>query len=365
MQIDKFFSPFLLILAISFTYSCDSRHSDSNNLAVARYCIPDSLMRQITFDTITSRPVIQELNLIGNVTYNQDKVVKLYPMVSGNVLDVKVTLGDFVEKGHVLALVKSGEIAGAENDIVTAKANLAVSEKNLAATESMYKSGVASEKDYLASVKETEKARSELNRVNTILSIYGGAESNYIIKSPISGYIVEKFINPGMQIRPDNSTNLFTISDLGKVWVLANVYESDIASIKLGEKASVTSISYPDKIFAGYIDKIYNVLDPDNKTMKVRIQLDNKDNLLKPEMFANVIVQQVQDSNMLSVPTKSIVFDQNKNWILIYHNKCDVQIRQIDIVKSTSLYTYVRSGVKPGEKVITNLQLLIYNALTE
>jgi cobalt-zinc-cadmium efflux system membrane fusion protein len=346
-------------------YSCGNRHSAGNNLVVSGYCIPDSLMKQITLDTILIRPIIQELNLIGNITYNQDEVVKLYPMVSGNVIDVKVTLGDYVEKGEVLALVKSAEIAGAENDVVTAQANLAVSEKDLTATESMYKSGIASEKNYLTAVKETEKARSELNRVNTVLSIYGGAKSNYIIKSPVSGYIVEKFINPGMQIRPDNSTNLFTISDLGRVWVLANVYESDIASIKIGEKASVTSISYPDKKFTGTIDKIYNVLDPDNKTMKVRIQLDNRENLLKPEMFANVIVEQVQDSSMLAVPTKSIVFDQNKNWILLYHNKCNIQIRQIDIVKSTGLYTYVRSGVKPGELVITNLQLLIYNALTE
>lgn len=365
MRINKLFTILLPMLAISFIYSCRNHHSADSTLVSARYCIPDSLMKQITLDTILSRPIIQELNLIGNVTYDQDKVVKLYPMASGNVIDVKVTLGDYVQKGEVLAIVKSVEIASAENDIVTAQANLAVAEKNLTATESMYKSGIISEKDYLASVKETEKARSELNRVNTILSIYGGAQSDYIIKSPVSGYIVEKFINPGMQIRPDNTSNLFTISDLGKVWVLANVYESDIASINIGEKASVTSISYPDKKFIGTIDKIYNVLDPDNKTMKVRIQLDNKDYLLKPEMFANVIVEQIQDSSMLAVPTKSIVFDQNKNWILIYQNKCNVQIKQVDIVKSTSLYSYVRSGVKPGDLVITNLQLLIYNALIE
>jgi len=77
----------------------------------------------------------------------------------------------------------------------------------------MFKSGLISGKEYTASVKETEKARSELNKANTVLSIYGGAHSNYIVKSPISGYIVEKFVNPNMQIRPDNSTNLFTISD--------------------------------------------------------------------------------------------------------------------------------------------------------
>jgi cobalt-zinc-cadmium efflux system membrane fusion protein len=278
---------------------------------------------------------------------------------------VKVALGDQVEKGQVLAIVKSGEIAGAENDIVNAEANLAIAEKNMESAEDLYKSGINSEKDYMAAVKETAKARSELNRVKTVLSIFGGAKSDYIIKSPISGYIVEKNINPDMQIRTDNATTLFTISNLKKVWVLANVYESDIAKIKTGEKVSISTISYPGKNFDGRIDKIYNVLDPDSKTMKVRVQLDNRENLLKPEMFAKVIVQQLSDSSMIAVPTKSTVFDQNKYWVIVYVNKCDVQCRMIDIAYSTNTLTYIHSGVKPGERVISNVQLLIYNALNQ
>ena len=146
---------------------------------------------------------------------------------------------------------------------------------------------------------------------------------------------------------------------------MADVYESDIAGIKEGERVNITTLSYPEKIFNGTIDKIYNVLDPDNKTMKVRIQLDNPGNLLKPEMFANVVVQQVSDTSMLAVPAESVVFDRNKYWVLVCPDPCNVQTRQIDIVKSTGLYTYIRSGVCPGEKVITGRQLLIYNAMSQ
>ncbi len=353
-----------IIVAFLFITGCTQKqdHVAANS---AKFCIPDSLMNKITFDTVAYERVSNEFNLIGKITYNQDKVVKLYPMVSGNVLDVKVSLGDFVEKGETLAIVRSGEITGAENDIVSARSNLAVAEKNLAATEDMYKSGIASEREYSAAQNEVEKAKSELNKAKTILSIYGGKQSDYIVKSPISGCIVEKFVNPGMQIRPDNTTNLFTISDLRKIWVLANVYETDIANIKVGEDVNVTTISYPDKVFQGKIDKVYNVLDPESKTMKVRVQLDNPGYLLKPEMFANVTVHQVSDSSMLAVPAKSVVFDRNRYWVVVYGGKCDLQTRQIDISQSTSAYTYVRSGVKPGEKVLTNLQLLIYNALNQ
>lgn len=356
---------FVIVIICYILIGCSSKGNHETNKTLAKYCIPDSLMNQITVDTVALKPLTQEFNLIGKVTYDQDKVVKLYPLASGNVQDVKVALGDYVEKGQVLAIVRSTEIAVAENDIVTAQANLAVSEKNLAAMEDMYKSGIVSEKDYTSAIKDSEKARSEINKTKTVLSIFGGKQSNYIVKSPISGFIVEKFVNPNMQIRPDNATNLFTISDLKKVWVLANVYETDIANIKVGEKVNITTVSYPDKIFTGNIDKIYNLLDPDNKTMKVRIQLNNKDNLLKPEMFAKVIVRQEKDSTMLAVPAKSIVFDRNKYWVVAYADKCNVQAKQVDIVMSTSVYTYIRSGVKPGEKVITNLQLFIYNALIQ
>jgi len=356
---------FVIAIIITIFTGCIRNGNQPVSKAPGRFCIPDSLMKQIKTDTISFRPVMEELKLIGKVAFDQDKMVKLYPLVSGNVLEVNVTLVDYVEKGQILAIVNSAEIAGAENDIVAARANVAVAEKNQLATEGLYKSGIASEKEHQAALRESEKARSELNKATTLLSIYGGSQSHYIIKSPISGYIVEKFINPGMQIRPDNSTNLFTISDLKKVWILANVYESDIAGIAEGEKVTVRTISYPDKVFTGAIDKIYNVLDPDNKTMKVRVQLENIGNMLKPEMFANVIVEQVRDTSMLAVPAKSVVFDRNKHWVLIYINPCNIQPRQIDIVKSTSLFSYVRSGVTAGEKVITNRQLLIYNAITQ
>ncbi len=354
-----------ILLIIFLAAGCGRNDNPAPGKTAAKFCIPDSLQGQVKTDTVCRRPVVEELKLTGKVTFDQDKVVKLYPMVSGNVLEVNVALGDHVEKGAVLAVVNSAEIAGAENDIVTARANLAVSEKNLVAAEGLFKSGITSEKEYTAAMRETEKARSELKKAETVLSIFGGGQSHYIIRSPVSGYVVEKFINPNMQIRPDNATNLFTISDLQRVWVLANVYESDIAGIAEKEKVSITTLSYRGRIFSGEIDKIYNVLDADNKTMKVRIQLDNPGNLLKPEMFANVIVQQDLDTTMLAVPAKSVVFDRNKYWVLVYGGPCNIQTRLIDIVRSTSLYTYIRSGVLPGERVITTRQLLIYNAMNQ
>ncbi|HVN57035.1 MAG TPA: efflux RND transporter periplasmic adaptor subunit [Bacteroidales bacterium] len=358
-------SLFILIIVLLIT-GCGRTRSRVSGTAETRFCIPDSLMSQVWFDTVRVKPVFNELKLLGKITFDQDKVVRIYPLVSGVVTEVRVSLGTYVQKGQVLAVIRSSEMASAENDLNTAKANLQTSEKSFAADSDLYHSGILSEKEFTASRNELEKAKSEFRRASTILSIYGsGTQSDYIVKAPVSGFIVEKFVNASMQIRPDNSSNLFTISDLRKVWVLANVYESDIASITVDEKVEVSTISYPGKKFYGKIDKIYNVLDPDNKTMKVQIQLANDDYLLKPEMFAAAMVYQETNEKMLAVPSAAVIFERNQYWALVYRNKCDVETRLLDVVSSNSSETYVRSGLNNGDAVIVNRQLLIYNALNQ
>ncbi len=356
----------LILFLFTLLMGCFNQKQSKTDSPDAKFCIPDSLMSQIKLDTVKLKNVSNELNLIGKVTFDQEKVVHIYPLVSGNVIDVRVSLGSHVEKGQILAVIRSSEMAGAENDLITAKSNLALAEKNYASAADMYKSGILSEKEYTAAQNDLTKAKSELTRVTTVLSIYGNnSQPEYLVKAPISGFIVEKFVNANMQIRPDNSSNMFTISDLRNVWVLANVYESDIAGVKEKEKVEITTISYPGKKFIGQIDKIYNMLDPDNKTMKVQIKLENDDYLLKPEMFAKVLVHQIKDNTMLAIPAKAVIFDRNQYWVMVYNNKCDIQTRKIDIATSNSNCSYVRSGVNLGEKVIVNRQLLIYNAINQ
>jgi len=355
----------LIILALFLFAQCTNQKTGESKNPAPKFCIPDSLMSQIKIDTVSVKPVYDEIRLIGKITFDQEKVVRIYPLVSGNVSEVKVTLGSLVKKGDVLAVIRSSEMAAVQNDLVAAHSNLSIAEKNFAAAEDMYKSGIIASKEYTGFQKELEKAKSELNRASTVLSIYGNGNKDYVIKSPISGYIVEKFVNANMQIRSDNNTNLFTISDLSKVWALANVYESDISEISENEKVEINTISYPDKKFSGKIDKIYNVLDPETKTMKVQIQLDNSDYLLKPEMFVSAIVHHKTTNRLLSLPAGAVIFDRNQYWVLVYTDKCNIQAKKIEIATSNSVNTYVRSGLSAGDKVITNRQLLIYNAMVQ
>src|SRR5262249_34255163 len=158
----------------------------------------------------------------------------------------------------------------------SAQSEFAIAKKNLEVTAEMKNSGVSSEKDYLTAQSDYQKALAQLNKMSEVLKIYGGANqstdtagSGYQIKAPISGFIVEKKITAGMELRADASDNLFTISDLKEVWAIANVYESDVSKIKTGSEAVITTLSYPDKSFSGKVERISNVLDPGTNVMSV------------------------------------------------------------------------------------------------
>jgi len=328
------------------------------------FALPDSLARSIRIDSVTNSRVINSITLTGKVTFNDDNVAKIFPLVSGNIQDIKVMLGDYVEKGQTLALIRSSEMAGYSSDLTSAETNVSVAKKNLEATKDMYKSGLASGRDSISAQAAYDQAVASLEKSRRILQLNGGSRNgDYSVKSPISGFVVEKLATNNMALRPDNSSNLFTVSDLKNVWVIANVYESSISRIRPGDSVCVSTLSYPGKTFKGKVDKIMNVLDPTNKVMKVRIVLQNPGYLLKPEMFANVTLNNVENKRMLSVPNTALIFDHSQYYVLVYKSPSEITIRPVEVSGTVGDKTYISDGLSEGEKVIGSQALLIYQEL--
>ena len=325
---------------------------------------PVDLLASAKFDTAKLVAVTNEINLTGKITFNQDKVVKVFPLVGGHIEAVQSDLGSYVQKGQTLAIIRSGEMADVEQETVSARGQLAVAQKNSQVTEDLATSGLASQRDLIAAREQLQAAKGELNRVTERRSILGGNGSSvYIVKAPVSGYVVEKTAAPGMELRSDDPENLFTISNLDHVWVMANVYESDVANVHEGDQARITTLSYPDHPYQGKIDKVFNVLDPDSKTEKVRITLLNADRTLKPEMFANVSVQYPGKDRRVAIPAKAIVFANSRNFVVVANAQNQPVVREVNPFKTIGSTTYLNGGVQAGERVVTQNQLLIYNAL--
>jgi cobalt-zinc-cadmium efflux system membrane fusion protein len=360
------FLAFALIAAFS---SCQSKALEEKMPDAEKVCISDSLSKIIRIDSAYSSGINDEVKLSGEVSFNDNMVVKVFPFSSGQVLTVSVSLGDKVKKGQVLAIIKSADVAGNYSDLSAAENDLAIAKKQMENEAALYQNGIASEREYLESKENYSKAVSNSDKIKDQIRINGGGQTSpdgiYIIKSPLDGYVVEKNAAQGSFIRNDNNQNLFTVGDIRNVWIWANVYENDVSKVHEGYTAKVTTLAYPDKIFTGKVDKENEILDPQTKVMKVRISINNDSLLLKPEMFANILVQNKQVNQIITVPSVSIVSDNGKTYVIIFHDRCNLELRQVDILKSVDGLTYISKGIESGEKLITKNQILLYRALIE
>jgi cobalt-zinc-cadmium efflux system membrane fusion protein len=338
-------------------------------VAEKKVCISDTMAAVVKIDTVQYAGMTDELKLSGEVNFDDKKVTRVFAFSSGQVLEVKVSAGDRVAKGQVLAIIKSADIAGNYSDLSTAGNDVTIAKKQMDNEESLFKNGIASEREYIEAKENYQRAVTSAGKIKSQININGGgrtaANGTYTITAPQPGYIVEKKINAGAFIRNDATDNLFTIGDISDVWVWANVYETDISKVKEGYDASITTLAYPDSVFHGKVDEVYNVLDPVTKVMKIKIKLFNKGQALKPEMFANISITNPQGKKALCVPKAAILPDGGKNYVVIYHSRCDLKVQEVQPVKTIGNKTFVSEGLQEGDRILSNNQILFYKALTE
>lgn len=359
----------LYISVIAISAAACNGHTQPAPEGKAPVCISDSLARLIHIDSAYIANVDDELKLSGEISFDDNKVVRVFPFSSGQVIQVNVSLGDKVSKGQTLAVIKSADVAGNYADLSSAGTDVTIAKKQMDNEESLYKSGIASEREYIEAKENYNKAVVAANKVKEQIAINGGgntsANGTYVIKAPMSGYVVEKKLTQGSFIRNDNNDNLFTIGDIKDVWVWANVYESDIAKVKEGYVAKVTTLAYPDTVFTGVVDKVNQILDPVTKVMKIRVKLPNPGMRLKPEMFANILIENKGGTKCTAIPATAVISDNGKNYVIIYHDKCNLELKEIAVIKNINDRAYIKSGLKPDDKVISQNQILLYRALKE
>lgn len=352
----------LFIIALTITQSCKKETKTVD----AKFKLTETVSKEKELTAVTLQTVEAELMLTGKISFNEDKVARVFPLAGGFVRDLYVELGDHVKKGQVMAIIRSPEIAGFTREGAAAQSQVSVAEKNAQVATELYKSGNISEVELINAQKDLENAKSELARIQAVLDMYSaGSGSVYPIKSPVSGIIVQKNIALNMELRTEDISPVFIVGDLDDVWVMSNIYESDITKIKEGYETEITTISYPDKTFHGKIDKIFSLMDAQSKVVKARVTLKNPNFDLKPEMFANVKVMYKEPVKKLTVPSKALIFDKSRYFVMIYKADDDIETREVTIYKDNGEVAYIESGLKEGEKVMTKFQLLVYDALND
>ena len=355
---------FLFIGILLFIAECDN--AKSNSVDKNGFTLSDTMFARTKFADAKMMDVKNELRLYGRVTADNNKMSQVFPIVGGSVIKVNVELGDHVKQGQVLAVIRSGEAADYDKQRMDAINDVAIAEKNLQVAQDLAKSKLNAEQDVVAAKTELEKAKSSLDRINQLYSIYNlKPGALYDVTAPISGYIIEKNITQNVVLSNSSINNLFSIAEINEVWIIANVNESDIALISQGMEADIKTMSYPDRIFKAKVDRIFNILDPDTKAMKVRIRIPNADLSLKPGMSATVELQYNENRKLIGIPSSAIIFDKSKNWVMVYKDRSHIETRQVEVYHQAGALAYISSGLKEGETVITQNQLLIYDELND
>ncbi len=356
---------YTLLITVFFVLVSCKKENTANSIKET-FVLSNKMLSTTKIATAVQEPLKNQLNFYGKITTDNNKFVEIYPVVGGNVIKVNVELGDYVKKGQLLAVIRSTEVAGFEKELDDAKNDLITAKNKYKVAKELFEGKLITEREVIEANAEVEKAVSQLIRIQQTYKVYNiKSGALYEVRSPLEGFIIQKNINEGMLLRNDKTDNIFDVAEITNVWAIANINESDISQVNLGNDAEITTLSYPDKKFNGKVDKIYNIIDPETKAMKARVKLENKDFLLKPEMRATIKLSYTENKKMIAIPSAAIVFDKSKNFVMIFKDRNNIETRQIEIFRQVGETSYILSGLKEGEKVLTTNQLLIYDALND
>lgn len=300
-----------------------------------------------------------ELNVTGTVTPDISRAVPVISLAPGRVVEIHARLGDMVQKGQLLLKVQSADISGAYSDYQKAVADEKLANTQLERAKILFDRGAISQNDLQVAEDTAEKAKVDVRTTAERLRVLGSTNLDHPsgiveIRAPISGYITDQQVTNAAGVPGLGSPNPFTISDLSTVWIICDVYENDLASVRLGDKADIRLNAYPNQVFTGTISNIGPVLDPNIRAVKVRIQMDNP-GLMRPGMFVTATFHGREKRKLAAVPATAILHLHDRQWV--YVPVKGNEFRRTEVIGGDMLpegMQEIISGIAPGQQVINN-----------
>lgn len=315
------------------------------------------------------RKAASELVVTGVVSPDALRNVPVISLASGRVVDIRVRLGDTVKKGQVLMRLQSADVSGAFSDYRKAVADETLARTQFERARDLFQHGAISMNDFQVAQDAEDKAKVDLENTRERLRILGvelNSQSATVdpsavvdITAPVSGVIVEQNVTQAGGVKTlDNSPNLFTIADLSHVWILCDVYENDLANVRVGDAADVRLNAYPGRVFKGQVSNIGAVLDPTIRTAKVRIEVDNP-GLMRVGMFVTATFHGQRPELHAEVPASAILHLHDRDWVFVPVDAN--KFRRTEVVSGAALPNGMQeivSGIQPGQSVVANALVL-------
>jgi cobalt-zinc-cadmium efflux system membrane fusion protein len=312
----------------------------------------------------------------GKVTFDDSHVTHVFAPLSGRVDRIEAQLGQRVQKGDVLAVIESPDVGIASSDVGKAQADLTAAQHDFKRQAELYAAHAASQKDYEQAEDSYRKAKAELDRalqkVKLLRTASGSIDAvtqTYTLPAEIEGEVLMRAVNPGMEVQGQysggNTVEMFTIGDINRVWVMADVFEMDLARVRVGSPVAVRVVAYPDRVFWGTVDWVSGMMDPTTRAAKVRCTLENPDHALKPEMYATVAIT-VDQKRVVAIPRSAFLRLGDQTVVYVAKGETPDGRQRYQRVPVTvadegegSNWLPVTEGVDKGARIVTSGAILL------
>ena len=305
--------------------------------------------------------ISETLAVTATIAHNQDRLFHVTPRITGRVVDVRVSVGSEVKAGSILAVLDSTELGQAKVEYLKSQTLLELAKATYEREKSLFDQKIAAKKDVLAAEAEYRKAEVEAQSLHERLRLYGlsdqainninNAPSQYALTSPGAGVVFEREMSKGEVI--EAGKKVLSISDLSTVWVLLNIHEKDLAKVKRGTTVKIQTESYPGEVFAGKVAYIGDIVDPQTRTIPLRVEVPNPRARLKPGMFATAeVITGISSTEAIIIPSSAIQKIEGKPSVFVQGKDGSFAKRELELGREFGNSVEVKSGLKEGEQVV-------------
>jgi membrane fusion protein, heavy metal efflux system len=367
----------------------NSEMSSQSRKGLQRYTPTPAEWATLTTEPVVERAFRAEHVTEGKIAVDEDRSTPVFSPYAGRVIRLLARPGDSVTQGQPLFVIEAADTVQAQNDFVAASTGLnkAKSALDLAQLQDrrakdLFEGRAVPLKDYQQTQATLIQAENDLRSTQTALEAArnklrilgltdeaitafqekGRINPETTIFSPITGTVVQRKIGPGQYVNAGASDPVFVIGDLSTVWLIAFVRESDAAMVSVGQEISFNVLALPGRDLTARIDYVSAAIDPASRRLLARATIDNKEGLLKPEMFANVTIYSPGDHPALGVPKQALIYEGDQVRVWIAHEDKSIELRQIRAGLTNGNLVEVQGNLKPGEQIVTKGSLFIDRA---
>ncbi len=315
-------------------------------------------------------PVEEEA--VGSIDYDEDLSVQVFPDYQGTIIETLAQLGAEVQKGQPLYTLKSPDLIQAESNLIAAAATYVLTNKELQRVQGL--SGIA-EREKEQATSDEQTAEGALKAARDAVRVFGKTDAEIdamiasrkidpalVVLSPISGKITARNAQPGWLVQPGNLPAPYSVADVSKKWMLANVVESEIPLFQLGQPVQVRVISYPDRVFTGKVSKIYETVDPDTHRVTIRSEIADPNDELHPGMLANFVIRVRGPVESTALPANGVVRESDGTmiaWVTADRHHFVQRIIKTGLRRDGQVQ--VLDGLQRGELAVTDGAVFLSN----